>query len=64
HVAVALTGYNAGAGKVRPDWRELLARGGDMLYVEMGANADTQDYICRILGYRQAYRELRPSAAP
>lgn len=64
HVAVALTGYNAGAGKVRPDWRELLSRGGDMLYVEMGANADTQDYIRRILGYRQAYRELRPSAAP
>lgn len=64
HVAVALTGYNAGAGKVRPDWRELLARGGDMLYVELAANADTQDYVRRILGYRQAYRELAPSGAP
>ena len=64
HVAVALTGYNAGAGKVRPDWRELLARGGDMLYVELAANADTQDYVRRILGYRQAYRELAPSGTP
>ncbi len=63
HVAVALTGYNAGAGKVRPDWRELIARGGDMLYVELAANADTQDYVRRILGYRQAYRELRPFTA-
>lgn len=63
HVAVALTGYNAGAGKVRPDWRDLIARGGDMLYVELAANADTQDYVRRILGYQQAYRELRPFTA-
>jgi hypothetical protein len=28
----------------------------------MAANADTQDYVRRILGYRQAYRDLRPSA--
>ena len=63
HVAVALTGYNAGAGKVRPDWRDLIARGGDMLYVELAANADTQDYVRRILGFQQAYRELRPFAA-
>lgn len=64
HVAVALTAYNAGPGKVRPDWRELVARGGDALYCEMAANADTQDYVRRILGYRQAYRVLRPHTGP
>lgn len=63
-VPVALTAYNAGPGKVRPDWRELLARGGWMLYTEMAANADTQDYVRRILGYRQAYREFQPTVAP
>ncbi|MFM7231347.1 MAG: transglycosylase SLT domain-containing protein [bacterium] len=64
HVAVALTAYNAGPGKVRADWRELVARGGDALYCEMAANADTQDYVRRILGYRQAYRVLRPHTGP
>jgi hypothetical protein len=34
------------------------------MYVEMGSNADTQDYVRRILGYREAYRDLRPYAAP
>lgn len=63
-VPVALTAYNAGPGKVRPDWRELIERGGWMLYTEMAANADTQDYVRRILGYRQAYREYRPTIAP
>ncbi|MEY4374269.1 MAG: hypothetical protein RL760_435, partial [Candidatus Eisenbacteria bacterium] len=63
-VPVALTAYNAGPGKVRPDWRELIARGGWMLYTEMAANADTQDYVRRILGYRQAYREFLPTVAP
>ncbi len=63
-VPVALTAYNAGPGKVRPDWRELIARGGGMLYTEMAANADTQDYVRRILGYRQAYREFQPTVAP
>jgi soluble lytic murein transglycosylase-like protein len=60
---VALTAYNAGPGRVRPDWRVLIARGGWALYCEMAANADTQDYVRRILGYRQAYRDLRPSTA-
>jgi soluble lytic murein transglycosylase len=61
-IPVALTAYNAGPGKVRDDWREILAHGGWALYCEMAANADTQDYVRRILGYRQAYRELQPAA--
>jgi soluble lytic murein transglycosylase-like protein len=62
-IPVALTAYNAGAGNVRDNWREILARGGWALYCEMAANADTQDYVRRILGFRQAYRDLRPAAA-
>ena len=60
---VALTAYNAGPGKVRADWRLLIERGGWALYCEMAANADTQDYVRRILGYRQAYRDLKPVTA-
>ena len=60
---VALTAYNAGPGKVREDWRVIIARGGWALYCEMAANADTQDYVRRILGYRQAYRDLKPATA-
>ena len=60
---VALTAYNAGPGKVRDDWRLLIDRGGWALYCEMAANADTQDYVRRILGYREAYRDLRPVTA-
>ena len=61
-IPVALTAYNAGAGRVRKDWREILARGGWALYCDMAANADTQDYVRRILGFRAAYRDLRPTA--
>ena len=60
---VALTAYNAGPGRVRADWRLLIERGGWALYCEMAANADTQDYVRRILGYRQAYRDLKPVTA-
>ena len=58
---VALTAYNAGPGRVRADWRLLIERGGWALYCEMASNADTQDYVRRILGYRQAYRDLDPA---
>lgn len=63
-VAVALAAYNAGPSTIRRDWRELLARGGEAFYAEYASNADSQDYVRRILGMRQAYRELRPTAAP
>lgn len=64
HEAVALAAYNAGPGTIRRDWRELLARGGSALFCELASNADSQDYARRILGMRQAYRELRPTTAP
>ena len=62
-VPVALAAYNAGPSSVRADWRELIARGGEALYCEMASNADSQDYVKRITGFRQAYRELAPQAA-
>lgn len=60
NVAVALAAYNAGPGSIPPHWRELLAIGGDALFCEFASNDDSQDYARKILGYRQAYRELRP----
>ena len=60
-MAVALAAYNAGPGTIRRDWRDLLARGGAALFCELASNADSQDYARRILGMRQAYRELRPT---
>ena len=62
--AVALAAYNAGPGTIRRDWRELLARGGEALFAEFASNADSQDYVRRILGFRQAYRELNPTTLP
>ena len=62
--SVALAAYNAGPGTIRDDWRALLERGGEALYAEFASNADSQDYVKRILGFRQAYREMRPTLAP
>ena len=62
-VPVALVAYNAGAGTIRRDWREIVARGGDALFCELASNADSQDYARRITGFRSAYRDLRPTAA-
>ena len=59
---VALTAYNAGASKVRKDWREIVDVGGWALYCEMASNSDTQQYVRNIIGFRQAYREMRPSS--
>jgi soluble lytic murein transglycosylase-like protein len=61
HVPVALAAYNAGPSVVRKDWRDLIARGGEALYCEVASNADSQDYVKRITGFRAAYRELAPS---
>ena len=63
-VAVALSAYNAGPGTVPSRWRELLARGGEALFCELASNPMAQDYAKKILGFRQAYRELRPTARP
>lgn len=60
---VALVAYNAGPNAMRADWRELLARGGDALFCELGTNADSQDYARRITGFRQAYRVFAPREA-
>ncbi len=59
HVAVALSGYNAGPSSLPPWWRDALARGGEALFCELVPNGD---YPRKILGFRQAYRELRPTA--
>ena len=60
-VAAALCAYNAGPGTLTADWRVLRDRGGEALLCELASNPLAQDYAKRILGYRQAYRELRPA---
>ena len=60
-VAAALSAYNAGTANVSGRWREVRERGGEALLCEMASNSLAQDYAKRILGYRQAYRELRPT---
>ena len=63
-VAAALCAYNAGPGSLSPRWRELRERGGEALLCELASNPLAQDYAKRILGYRQAYRELKPTVGP
>ena len=59
---VALSAYNSGPTPVGNRWRALRARGGDALFCELIGRAETRDYVRKILGARQAYRELRPYA--
>ena len=61
--AAALAAYNAGPSRLPPRWREYLAKGGEALLAEMIPYPETRDYVKRILGVRQAYRELDPSIA-
>jgi soluble lytic murein transglycosylase len=63
-VAAALCAYNAGPGRLVAGWRDLLARGGEALVCELASNPLAQDYSKRILGFRAAYRELRPTTRP
>jgi soluble lytic murein transglycosylase len=60
-LAVALVAYNTGGSTVPRWWRDLLGRGGEALVCELVPSGG--EYAKRILGYRQAYRELRPTAA-
>ena len=60
--AAALSAYNAGPSRLPSRWREIVAHGGDALLAELAGSAETRDYVKRILGVRQAYRELSPSA--
>jgi soluble lytic murein transglycosylase-like protein len=57
----ALAAYNIGPGALPDGWRELVARGGDALFCELGAPPGALDYARRILAGRRAYRELRPA---
>ena len=59
---VALSAYNAGPGSIPDGWRPLEDRGGAALYCELIGRGETLDYVRRILGARQAYREMRPFA--
>jgi soluble lytic murein transglycosylase len=60
---VALSAYNSGPSAVPEGWRSLLERGGPALFCELIGRPETRDYVRRILGARQAYRELRGYAA-
>ena len=40
-----------------------MSRGGDALLCELVPYPETRDYVKRILGARQAYRELRPKSS-
>jgi soluble lytic murein transglycosylase-like protein len=55
---VAIAAYNSGPGGLPPDWSRWVARGGDALFCELLGRAETRDYVRRILGARQAYREM------
>lgn len=63
-VAAALCAYNAGPSRLVAGWRDLRERGGEALVCELGSNPLAQDYARRVLGFRSAYRELRPTARP
>ena len=63
-VAAALCAYNAGPSRLAAGWRDLRGRGGEALVCELASNPLAQDYAKRIVGFRAAYRELRPRAAP
>jgi soluble lytic murein transglycosylase len=62
-LAVALSAYNAGPSTIPPFWRELVARGGEALFIEIASNADAQNYARKISANRSAYRELRPAVS-
>ena len=60
---VALSAYNSGPSSVSDRWRQRRAQGGDALFCELIGRPETRDYVRKIIGARQAYRELSPHAA-
>jgi soluble lytic murein transglycosylase len=62
-LGAALAAYNGGPSTVSPRWRRLVAQGGEALLAELASTPETRDYVKRVLGVRQAYRELRPSGS-
>ena len=62
-LVVALAAYNSGPNAVPPRWREWIGRGGEALFCEMIPQAETREYVRRILSTLAAYREIRPRAA-
>jgi soluble lytic murein transglycosylase len=59
-VGMGLAAYNAGASRIPRAWPGWIARGGEALAAELVPYPETRDYVKRILGVRQAYRELDP----